>query len=110
MKPLDKFMVETYELLMKYWRYVAQKVKETCVAKVGKCKVFVIGSVARGTATALSDLDVLVIIPKGLNPYEIKKELLREVIKHIPLDYPLNLHVVNEGEEGKYLKRGYVRI
>ena len=107
---LDKFMVETYNLLMKYWKDVALAVSETCTELCGTCEVYIIGSVARGTATCLSDLDVLVVVPETCNARETKKALLRKVIWKIPYDYPLNLHVVKKGEEERYLRKGFVRV
>ena len=109
-KPLDKFMVETYKLLMKHWREVAEEVADVCLELCEECKVYVIGSVARGTATALSDLDVLAVVPENCEPRSLKKKLLKRVIWRIPYDYPLNLHVIEKGKEGKWLRRGFVEI
>ncbi len=110
MNSLDKFVAETYKLLMENWRSVAEKVAETCLELCDQCKVYVIGSVARGTATALSDLDVLVVLPESCEPITLRKELLRKVIWKIPYDYPLNLHVIEKGREERWLARGFIEI
>ncbi|UXD22677.1 DNA polymerase [Ignicoccus pacificus DSM 13166] len=89
---------------------MAERVAETCLDLCEDCEVYVIGSVARGTATALSDLDVLVVVPRKCEPRALKKKVLRKVIWNIPYDYPLNLHIVQKGEEEKWLRKGFVKI
>ncbi|NPA84703.1 MAG: nucleotidyltransferase domain-containing protein [Crenarchaeota archaeon] len=109
-RPSDEFMVETYKLLVSKWRDVAEEVAKACAELCGDCEVYVIGSVARGTATALSDLDVLIVLPENCNAREIKKKLLRKVIWRIPFDYPLNLHAAVRGSESRMLKKGFIKI
>ncbi len=105
-KSLDEFMVETYKILMREWGKVAKAIEEKAKEIEPRARVYVIGSVARGTATALSDLDVLVVIPKDVDKAAFKRALRKMAANAIP-DYfpPVNLHVVHdvhEGEEGKY--------
>ncbi|PLJ78364.1 MAG: hypothetical protein B7L53_01605 [Thermofilum sp. NZ13] len=65
-------------------------------------KVYIFGSTARGTYTAASDIDVLVVLPGKIDSdsaARLKAEVLLEV------NAPIELHVVSTEEYARWYKR-----
>ena len=97
---------------LKRWREYAEAVARAASDLLGEVKVYVIGSVARGRYTALSDIDVLIVVPRD----KVKRSLVREIMLRaidaysLPEDAPVELHIVEEGEEQNYLRDGYIPI
>jgi len=70
---------------------------------------YVAGSVARGNYDCSSDFDLLVVTKDKLSREErlrLKEELLEELEREgIPPWFPIELHLVDEGELRKYPER-----
>lgn len=58
-------------------RSIVQRVRATLVARYGDRvrAVLLYGSCARGTATADSDVDLLVVVSDELSPWRVRREL-----------------------------------
>ncbi|WP_317895527.1 nucleotidyltransferase domain-containing protein [Pyrofollis japonicus] len=92
-----RHMVERLRRLMK-WRQIVQVVAEAAKQVLGEdIKVYVIGGAAEDRLTALSDIDVLIVLPRDPDPYEATRisRLVYEkaVDLGMPWDYPLDLHI-----------------
>ncbi|UXD22208.1 hypothetical protein IPA_02590 [Ignicoccus pacificus DSM 13166] len=90
-------MYEQYQYL-KNWRKYVKPVLKAIKEELGDAEVYLFGGVAKGKFTAASDLDIMVVIDKDLGDKEVRKLTLRIVDKAfsygLPLDYPIDLHVV----------------
>jgi len=75
---------------------------------VPEAKAYLIGSVAEGTYTALSDVDVLLVLPGRHSDeelYMVFRRVWEEACKEgLPWDYPLDLIVVDEPRAGLFLR------
>ncbi len=97
---------------LRRWREYAEKVARAARELVPEARVYVIGSVAEGTYTVLSDIDILIVVPRG----KARRKLARDILLHaidnhgLPWDAPVELHVVEEGKEQPYLKGRHIRI
>ncbi len=97
---------------LRRWRSYAEAVARAACDVVGEARVYVVGSIARGTYTVLSDIDVLVVVPRG----RVRRGLVRDIMLRamdsygLPWDAPVELHIVEEGEEEAYLREGAVPI
>lgn len=62
---------------------------------------------AEGRVTVLSDIDILIVVPKGTPRKGLYAKILSLAIdKHgLPFDAPVELHIVEEGGETQYKKR-----
>ncbi|MEM2212942.1 MAG: nucleotidyltransferase domain-containing protein [Candidatus Nezhaarchaeales archaeon] len=78
---------------------VVKRVKSIVRSIDPKAEVYVFGSFVRGEATAMSDIDVLVVTEM----IESKYEMMVKVYK--ALEEPLELHVVTEQMLKKWYKR-----
>ena len=93
---------------LKRWREYAEKVARAAKELVSDAKVFVIGSVAEGTPTIYSDIDILIVV--NSIDMETKKRLLVEILEraidlyHLPWDAPVELHIASREEAERYLK------
>ncbi|MCE4612996.1 MAG: nucleotidyltransferase domain-containing protein [Desulfurococcales archaeon] len=87
-----------YEALRNY-REVARKVKEIVIEEDPRAEVYVFGSVVRGTYTAASDIDLLVVTT-NINK---KHEIMVKVYKTI--DAPIELHIITPELYEKWYKR-----
>ncbi len=99
---LDRAVLQGFLELLRTWRRVA--VMAACVVEelgLG-ARVYVVGGAAEDRLTALSDLDVVVVLPReprGRERLETKMKIMRALFdRGLPLDYPLELHVT--GPEG----------
>lgn len=96
-------MSKPYELrVLEYlrdFRGVARRVKEIARTIDPGAKVFVFGSTVRGRYTALSDIDVLVVIEDPGRKYEIMTRVYGEV------EAPVELHVVTRELFERWYKR-----
>ena len=98
-----RFMVERLRRLMA-WRHYAPIVARAAVEVLGRdVEVYVVGSAAEGRLTALSDLDVLIVLPREPDPHEallISRRVYEKAVElGLPWDYPLDLHIA--GPESK---------
>ncbi|BCT69558.1 nucleotidyltransferase domain-containing protein [Nitrosospira sp. NRS527] len=71
---------------------------ERIVARVQPEKVIVFGSYAKGTATIMSDLDVLVIKDTHL-PMQLRKDALVPILSNVLIRVDLHLYTPEEVEE-----------
>lgn len=96
-------MSKPYELrvleYLKSFREVAERVKEIARAIDPRVRVFVFGSTVRGRYTALSDIDVLVVVESLDKKYEIMTKVYREI------EAPIELHVVTNELFEKWYKK-----
>ena len=65
------------------------------------------GGVAEGRVTVLSDIDLLVVVPRGRLGRRLYAEILSVAMDRygLPLDAPVELHIVEEGGEARYRVR-----
>lgn len=75
---------------------------------VPSVRVFVIGGVAEGRTTVLSDIDILIIIPGGItvNKGRLYRDILIRAmdVYGLPWDAPVELHIVYDDESKYYLE------
>ncbi len=95
---------------LKMWREHVARLARAVRDIEPQAKVYVFGSIARGVATVLSDVDVLVVVPGRRSDRElrrIKLEIFSRAVDvyRVPWDYPFDIHVVDEGRLEEYLKR-----
>jgi predicted nucleotidyltransferase len=97
---------------LRRWREYSEKVARAVKELVPNAKVYVIGGVAEGRPTVLSDIDILIVVPRGVEKHGLTRRILERAIeKHgLPWDAPVELHVVEEGEEGRYLQGKHIEI
>lgn len=96
-------MSKPYELrvldYLKRFREVVERVKEIAKSVDPEVRVFVFGSVVRGRYTALSDIDVLIVVESLDKKYEIMTRVYREI------EAPIELHVITRELFEKWYKR-----
>jgi len=92
---------------LRRWREYALKVAKAARDVLGDVRVYVIGGVAEGKTTVLSDIDILIVaenIPRD------KKRLYVEILERaidaygLPWDAPVELHIVEERDLERYMK------
>jgi len=102
-------MIREYVRLHQWRKYVKPVIEAACEVVQGGT-VYLAGGAAEGRLTALSDVDVVVVVPRSLEPrerVEVKLEILDKAFdKGLPLDYPLDLHVVDEAGLERYKMLG----
>ena len=92
---------------LKRWREYALKVAKAAEDILGDVRVYVIGGVAEGRTTVLSDIDILIVAEKI--PRD-KKRLYVEILERainsygLPWDAPVELHIVGEKDAERYMK------
>ena len=74
------------------------KLVERIVARVQPEKVIVFGSYAKGTATILSDLDILVVKDTHL-PMHLRKDALLPILSNFLIRVDLHVYTPEEVEE-----------
>ncbi|AEM38994.1 DNA polymerase beta domain protein region [Pyrolobus fumarii 1A] len=110
-----RFMIERLRRLLA-WRRYAAIVAEAAREALGEVEVYVIGGAAEGRLTALSDLDVLLVLPWEPRPEEhgrISRMVYEKAVeKGLPWDYPLNLHIAGPESRREYerLAKRMIRI
>jgi len=81
---------------LRNYMQITSKVGKIIKHKYKGTKVYVFGSTVRGSYTASSDIDLLVVLPQSLDLNE-RAKLRAMVFMKFP-DAPLELHIVNEKE------------
>ena len=93
--------------LIREWRRYARYVIDAVERVAPDARVYLIGSVAEGTYTALSDVDILVVLPGRRDNHtllHVYLKILEEAFNlGLPWDYPLNLIVVDEERAERFL-------
>ncbi len=107
--------VEYHFSNLRRWREYAEAIARAVHELVPRARVYVVGSVARGRYTVMSDIDILVVLPRDAGVSDrrrfAKKLLIAAMDRFgLPIDAPIEIHVVFEGEEDTYLREGYVEI
>jgi len=94
---------------LRRWREYAEKVAKAARVVAGDVEVYVIGGVAEGRTTVLSDIDVLIVV-KRISAEE-KKTLYVEILEKaideygLPWDAPVELHIIDEDGAREYLRQ-----
>jgi len=92
---------------LRRWREYALKVAKAARDVLGDVRVYVVGGIAEGRTTVLSDIDILIVaenIPRD------KKRLYVEILERaidsyrLPWDAPVELHIVGEKDAERYMK------
>ncbi|ABL79084.1 nucleotidyltransferase domain-containing protein [Thermofilum pendens] len=102
---MSSWVKRHFEHLRK-WREYAEAIAKAAMDVVPGARVYVIGGVAEDRVTALSDIDILVVVPGGA-----RKGLYADVLERaidaygLPWDAPVELHIVSENEAKEYLRR-----
>ena len=108
---IDVLMARWFFELRDTWRTAAGIVARVARRLYPGARVYLIGSVAEGTFTATSDLDILVVLPRDPGPRERLEAKMRIMLaafdEGLPLHYPVDLHVV--GPEGFERYKRYAR-
>ncbi len=92
---------------LRRWREYAAMVARAARDVVPGARVYVVGGVAEGRVTVLSDIDILVVVPRG----RLRRGLYTEIMARamdaygLPFDAPVELHIVEEGGEARYKSR-----
>ena len=107
--------VEYHFSHLRRWREYAEAIARAVRELAPRARIYVVGSVARGRYTVMSDIDILVVLPRDAGISDRRrfaKEVLIVAMDRfgLPIDAPVEIHVVFEGEEGAYLREGYVEI
>ena len=111
MDKVDVLMVKWFYELRDTWREAARVVARVARRLYPDARVYPIGSVAEGTFTATSDLDILMVLPRDPAPRERleakKRIMLAAFDEGLPLHYPIDLHIV--GPRGFERYKRYAR-
>jgi len=97
---------------LRRWREYARRVAKAAGELVPGSEVYVVGGVAEDRITVLSDIDLLVVVPRPvLSPIEKRrlavKILERAIAAHmLPWDAPVEIHVVGSEEAEPFLRQG----
>ncbi|MEM1944547.1 MAG: nucleotidyltransferase domain-containing protein [Nitrososphaerota archaeon] len=78
---------------------IVKRVKEIVHEIDPRARVYVFGSVARGEATAMSDIDVLVVTELANRKYDIMVNVYKTV------EEPVELHVVTDELLNRWYRR-----
>ncbi|WP_440059597.1 nucleotidyltransferase domain-containing protein [Thermogladius sp. 4427co] len=95
-------MSKGFEDPLKYYRNyveVAKRVREIVSRYDPEAEVYVFGSVVRGSYTAGSDIDILVVTKRFESRYDIMVDVYKQI------DAPIELHVVTRELFEKWYKR-----
>lgn len=96
-------MPKPYEIraleYLKNFKEIVEKVKEMARTVDPRVRIFVFGSAVRGRYTALSDIDVLVVVENLDKKYEIMIRVYKEI------EAPVELHIVTKELFEKWYKR-----
>ena len=110
---LAGYMIERLRRL-RAWRRYAGIVAEAARETLGDVEVYVFGGAAEDRLTALSDLDILIVLPREPRPEEYTRIMLevfeKAVEKGLPWDYPLDLHIAGPKTRSIYEKMARVMV
>ena len=106
--PADVLMAKRFYELRDTWRKAARLVAAAAKQLYPQAKAYLIGSVAEGTFTATSDLDILIVLPRDPQPRERLRAKTRIPLKAfdmgLPLHYPVDLHVAGPKRLREYMR------
>lgn len=97
---------------LRRWREYANAIARAAEDLAPGARVYVVGSVARGSYSVTSDIDILIVVPRGRRERGLYKRIMERAMDlyGLPFDAPVELHIVEEGGEARYLEEGYVEI
>lgn len=101
---------------LRRWRDYAERVARAARELVPGSRVYVVGGVAEGRVTVLSDIDVLVVVPRprlggGERRRLAVQILVRAIEAHgLPWDAPVEIHVAGTEEAQRYLRGRAVEV
>ncbi|NPA85743.1 MAG: hypothetical protein GXO07_07090 [Crenarchaeota archaeon] len=104
---------EHHARYLRMWKEVVGKIAKAAKELIPEAKVYVIGSVAEGRTTIMSDVDVLICVPEKYKKREVKKKIIFKAIEEygVPWDYPFEIHFHDYGTCEEVLSLGgYVEI
>ncbi|WP_457753227.1 nucleotidyltransferase domain-containing protein [Thermococcus sp.] len=86
-----------YDMIKNYEHYLPL-IKKACEKVLGKCEVYVFGSVVEGKFTAGSDVDILIKAKKIPKNVKERASIIVEIEEKagLPYDHPFELHLVDE--------------
>lgn len=98
------------------WRKWAEKIAKAAKEVFsGECEVYVFGSIAKGSWSGGSDVDILIIVNREIKSNKERgdfKALIEEKAQ-LPLFHPFEIHLVTTREAAwywKHIKNDYIRI
>ncbi len=92
--------------MLREWRKWVPRVVEAIKQLYPDAEIYVIGSVAEGTYTGASDLDLLVVTknPPRTPREEAEAKTRIEDLASLPIYHPLEIHFASQEEKQKWLK------
>ena len=96
--------------LVKGWRKHLNPFLDLLCSRHPHAKAYLVGGAAEERLTALSDVDVLIVLPHPpLHKARFRARPLSEAIERgQPEGFPLDIHVGDEGDLDKYRRMGKV--
>ena len=116
MSRADEFMVERLARLLRWREHVGAVVKAAEEVLGKDAEVYVVGGAAEGRLTAVSDIDVVVVTPKAPPSIRDRVRLAIDIrdkaytAHGLPLDYPVDIHIMTPEEFREARRRYYKRI
>ncbi|MGC8542965.1 MAG: nucleotidyltransferase domain-containing protein [Vulcanisaeta sp.] len=108
---MSSWVKHHFEHLRK-WREYSVAVMRAARDLIPSARVYVIGGVAEDRTTVLSDIDILIVVPRGIsiNRVRLYRDILARAMDYygLPWDAPVELHIVNEDEATDYLRSSRV--
>ncbi len=97
---------------LRRWREYAAAVARAARDLVPGAKVYVVGGVAKGRITVLSDIDILIVVPKGAERRGLSRAIMARAmdVYGLPWDAPVELHIADEDGAGSYLEGAAVEV
>ena len=103
-------MAATRLRIIHEWRRYAHVVARAVKQVVPEAKAYLAGGAAENRLTVLSDIDILVVLPRRpgfREAAELRARILEEAEKlGLPLYAPVELHIVGEEDLEKYRRMG----
>lgn len=98
--------------VLRRWRQYVRIVHRAVRSAVPEAEVYVAGGAAEGRLTVMSDVDVLVVLPRALTrdeAVEVRARVMERAEElGLPLYAPVELHVISGEELEEYARRGRV--
>ncbi len=97
---------------LKRWREYAQSIARATLEIVPNAKVYVVGGVAEERTTIYSDIDVLIVLPEGVERKNLYVRILTKAMDKygLPLDAPVELHITTKEEARHYMKSKIIEV
>lgn len=86
--------------ILENWRYWAGRIAHAANTILGGCEVYVFGSVAEGSWSGGSDLDILIVVDKPIKSNRERSELKAQIEERagLPLIHPIEIHLIDRSE------------